>query len=75
MLYPEVSLLSMFLLLMEGKESVYNSGDLGSLPGSGTSPGGEHGNPLQYSCPESHMDRGPWQAAVHSVAQNRTRLN
>ena len=48
--------------------------DLGSIPGSGTSPGGEHGNPLQYSCLENPMDRGTWQPAVHSVAKSQTWL-
>ena len=41
------------------KESVCNAGDLGSIPGSGRSPGGGNGNPLQCSCPENPMDRGP----------------
>ena len=35
-----------------------NAGDTGSIPGSGRSPGGEHGNPLQYSCLGNPMDRG-----------------
>ena len=39
-----------------------NAGDLGSIPGSGISPGGGNGNPLQYSCLENPMDRGAWQA-------------
>ena len=43
--------------------------DMGSVPGPGRSPGGEHGNPLQYSCLGNPMDRGAWQAAVHRVAQ------
>ena len=38
---------------------------VGSVSGSGESPGGGHGNPLQYSCLESPMDRGAWRAAVH----------
>ena len=38
-----------------------NAGDAGSIPGSGRSPAGEHGNPLQYSCLENPMDRGAWQ--------------
>ena len=38
--------------------------DVGSITGSGISPGGGHGNPLQYSCMENPMDRGAWQAAV-----------
>ena len=37
-----------------------DAGDLGLIPGSGRSPGGGHGNPLQYSCPENPMDRGAW---------------
>ena len=48
--------------------------DVGSVPGSRRSPGGGHGNPLQYSCLENSMDRGAWQATVHSVAQSWTRL-
>ena len=39
--------------------------DTGSIPGSGRSPGGGHGNPLQDSCLENPMDRGAWQATVH----------
>ena len=47
-----------------------NAGDIrdaGLVPGLGRYPGGEHGNPLQYSCLENPMDRGVWQAAVHRV--------
>ena len=39
---------------------VYNAGDLGSIPGSGRSPGGGNGTPLQYSCLENPMDGGAW---------------
>ena len=39
------------------------------IPGSGRSPGGGHGSPLQHSCLENPMDRGVWQAVVHSVAE------
>ena len=42
------------------KASAYNSGDLGSIPGSGRCPGEGNGNPLQYSCLENPMDRGAW---------------
>ena len=49
--------------------------DLGSTPGSGRSPGIGNGNPLQYSCLENSMDRGVWQAPVHGVTKNQTRLN
>ena len=45
----------------DGKESACNTGDLGSFPGSGRSPGRE-GYPLQYSCLENSMDTGAWQA-------------
>ena len=45
--------------------------DLGSIPGSGRSPGGEHGNALQYSSLENPMDRGAWQATVHGVERNQ----
>ena len=54
-----------------------NAGDVrdsGLIPGSGRSPGGGHGNPLQYSCLENPMDRGAWWAAVHGVPKSRTRL-
>ena len=57
------------------KESAYNAGDLGSIPGLGRVLGGEHGNPRQYSCLEIPMDRGAWWAAVHRVAKSRTRLS
>ena len=52
-------------------EDVRNTG---SIPGSGRSYGGEHRNPLQYSCLENPMDRGVWQAAVHGVTKSQTRL-
>ena len=43
---------------------------VGSIPGSGRSPGGGHGNPFQYSCLEKTMDRGAWPAPVHRVAKS-----
>ena len=46
--------------------------DVGLIPGSGRSLGGEHGNPLQYSCLENPMDGGAWQATVHEVAKSQT---
>ena len=57
------------------KNPVANAGDIrdmGSIPGSGRSPGGGQGKPLQYFCPENPMDRGAWGATVHRVAQSRT---
>ena len=47
--------------------------DAVSVPGLGRSPGGGHGNPLQYSCLENPMDRGAWQATVHGVTEHQTR--
>ena len=44
--------------------------DLGSIPGSGKSPGRGHSNPHQYSCLENPMDRGAWRATVHGVAKS-----
>ena len=57
-----------------GKEHSCHVGDrrdAGSIPGSGRSPGRGHGNPFQYSCLESLMDRGAWWAKVHRVAKTR----
>ena len=48
--------------------------DVGLTPGLGRSPGGGHGNPLQYSCLESPMDREAWRATVHVVAESQTQL-
>ena len=58
-----------------GKESAYNAGtagDMGLIPGSGISHGGEHGHPLQSSCLENSMDRGAWWATVHGITRNWT---
>ena len=56
----------------EVKASACNVGDLGSIPGSGRSPGEGNSNPLQYSCLENPMDGGTWWATVHRVAKTRT---
>ena len=48
--------------------------DTGSIPGSGRSAGGGHGNPLQYFCLENPMDRGVWRATVHGVPKSWTQL-
>ena len=55
--------------------SAGDKGDSGSIPGLGRSPGGGHGNPLQYSCPENPMDGGAWWVTVHGVAKSWTRLS
>ena len=46
--------------------------DMDLIPGLGRSPGGGHGNPLQYSCLENPMDRGAWWATVHGIAKSWT---
>ena len=50
-----------------------DTGDVGSIPGSGRSPGAGNGNPLQYSCLENPMDRGAWQATVHGFKEESDR--
>ena len=60
---------------LDSKESVYNDGDLGLIPSLGRIPGEGNGYPLQYSCLENPMDRGPWQATVHGVAKSWTQLS
>ena len=52
-----------------------NTGDMGLIPGSGWSPRGGNGNPLQYSCLGNPMDRGPWWAKVHQVTKSQTRYS
>ena len=57
------------------KESARNVGDAedtGLIPGSGRSPGGGHGNLLQYSCLENPTDRGTWRAAIHRIPKSWT---
>ena len=59
------------------KKQPTSAGDIreeDSTPGLGRSPGGGHGNPLQYSCLGNPMDRGAWRATAHSVAKTQTRL-
>ena len=50
------------------------NGDMVSIPGSGRSPGGGYGNPLQYSYLENPMDKGSWQATVHRVTKSQAQL-
>ena len=56
---------------LSGKESTSNAGDIARatvlIPGSGRSPGGGNGNPLQYSCLGNPMERGAWRATVHEI--------
>ena len=59
----------------DGKVSVYNARDLGSIPGSGRFSGEGNGNALQYSCLENSMDGGAWWATVCGAAKSWTRLS
>ena len=59
----------------DGKASAYNAGDLGSIPGSGRSPGEGNRTPLQYSWLENPMDGEAWWTTVHGVAKSRTWLS
>ena len=58
----------------DSKEFACNSGVSGLIHGTGRSPGGGNGYPLQYSCLENSMDREARQAIVHGVARSQTRL-
>ena len=61
------------LLVLVVKNPLANAGDVrdvGSTPGSGRSPGGGHGNPLQYSCLENPMNGGAWWSTVHGAAKS-----
>ena len=53
-------------------KSTCNAGDLGSIPGSGRSPGEGNGNPLQYSSLENSMDRRAWQTTVQGISKSQT---
>ena len=70
-------MLGAFQVALVVKNPPANAGDVrdkGLIPGSGRSPGGEHGNLLQCYCLENLVDRGAWRATVYRVAQSRTRL-
>ena len=58
----------------DGKESACNAGDVGSIPGSGRSPGGGNGNPLQYSCLRNPMEEEPGGLQSMGSQKSQTRL-
>ena len=62
-------------MLKNSSANAGDTGDMGSIPELGRSPGGGHGTPLQYSCLEKPMDRGAWWAIVHRVAKSQARLS
>ena len=60
------------LVVKKPSDDTGDGRDVGSIPGSGRSPGGENGNPLQCACQENSMDRGSWQATAHGVTKSQT---
>ena len=64
----------MALVIKHAPASARDMRDSGSIPGWGRSPGGGHGNPLQYSCLEKPMDRGAWRATFHRVTKSQIQL-
>ena len=76
-LTPTLGLLRVSQVALVVKNPSANAGDIRdavSIPGSGRSPGGGHGNPLQYSCLEDSLDRGAWWAMVHGISKSWTWL-
>ena len=73
-LFGAVSASQEALVVKNPPANAGNTRDTGLIPGWGRSPGGGHGNPLQYSCLENPMDRGAWLATVHGVTKSQTRL-
>ena len=72
---PQISRVKGFPGSSVGKESTCNAGDMGLIPGSERSPGGETGNSFQYSCLENPMDRTAWWATVHWISKSQTQLS
>ena len=61
-------------MVMNPSVNAGDARDESLIPGSGRSPGGGHGNPLQYSCLKNPTDRGAWWAMIHRVTKSRTQL-
>ena len=74
-LIPVVSFQRDFLGGSVIKNPLADAGDMGSIPGSGRSPGEGNGSSLQYSCLGNPMDRGAWRATVHEAAKSQTQLS
>ena len=72
--FLKLNRLSSFLVVKNPPCNAGDTGDGGLILGSGRSPGGEHSNPLWYSCQENPMDRGTWRAMVCGVPKNQTQL-
>ena len=65
----------MALVVKSPSANAGDSRNVGSIPGSGRSPGGGNVHPLQYSCLENPMDRRAWQATIHGVTKSQTQLS
>ena len=74
MRYNELRASQVALVVQNPPANAGDTGDPGWIPGSGRSPGGGRGSPIQYSCLENPMDTGDWPATVHGAAKHRTRL-
>ena len=72
--YQVVRFLSVALTVKNPLANTGDTGDMGSIPRSGRSPGEGNGDSLQYSCLENSMERGAWWARVHGVTKSRTQL-
>jgi len=70
--YEFIRAFQVALVVKNAPANVGDIRDTSSIPGLGRCLGGDHGNPLQYSCLENPMDRGAWWATVHGVAQSQT---
>ena len=73
-----MGLLGLSYMALMVKNTLVNAGDIrhvGLISGWERSPGGGHGNPLQYSCLENPMERGAWQAIVHGITKSWAQLS
>ena len=66
---PSLGTIGGFPCSSVSRESPCNARDVGSIPGSGRSPGEENGNPLQFSCLENPKDRGGWQVTIYGITR------
>ena len=70
--YPHFWASQVALVVKNPHAKAGDTGNVGSTPGSGRSPGEGHGSPLQYFWLEESMERGAWWATVHGVAKSQT---
>ena len=73
--YIDLWILKVAVVVKNPSASAGDARDMGSIPGSGSSPGVRSGNPLQYPCLENPLDRGAWWFTVHGVTKSLTRLS